>query len=195
MMHKAWCSIEEVSYCFSRSSIKFQSHAGLEITRSFEMMHNAWLTWNAWILLSANRERPLNLNHSLMWIVWVAPVPLIIFQSNSTFDEKLQYHYKDVLMGAIASQITSLTMLTQPIIQTQIKENIKASHDWPLCGEFTGDRWIPRTNGQLRGKCFHLMTSSCTGLTCATFRGDRANMLWTGALQNFTVPNSWWCEG
>ena len=22
------------------------------------------------------------------------------------------------------------------------------------------DRWIPRTNGQLRGKCFHLMTSS-----------------------------------
>ena len=32
-----------------------------------------------------------------------------------------------------------------------------------LCdpGEFTGDRWIPRTKGQLRGKCFHLMTSSC----------------------------------
>ena len=28
------------------------------------------------------------------------------------------------------------------------------------CGEFTGDRWIPRTNGQYRGKCFHLMTSS-----------------------------------
>ena len=25
----------------------------------------------------------------------------------------------------------------------------------------TGDRWISRTNGQLRGKCFHLMTSSC----------------------------------
>ena len=23
------------------------------------------------------------------------------------------------------------------------------------------DRWIPRTNGQLRVKCFHLMTSSC----------------------------------
>ena len=111
MMHKAWCSIEEVSYCFSRSSIKFQSHAGLEITRSFEMMHNAWPTWNARISVSANRERPLNLNHSLKWIVWVAPVPLMIFQSNSTFDEKLQYHYNDVLMGAIASQITSLTIV------------------------------------------------------------------------------------
>ena len=26
---------------------------------------------------------------------------------------------------------------------------------------FHRDRWIPRTNGQKRGKCFHLMTSSC----------------------------------
>ena len=42
----------------------------------------------------------------------------------------------------------------------QIKENIKAPRHWPLCGEFTGDPWIPRTNGQLRGKCFHSMTSS-----------------------------------
>ena len=27
--------------------------------------------------------------------------------------------------------------------------------------EFPGDRWIPRTKGQLRGKCVHLMMSSC----------------------------------
>ena len=40
-----------------------------------------------------------------------------------------------------------------------MKENIKAPRHWPLCGEFTGDRWIPRTNGQRRGSCFHLMTS------------------------------------
>ena len=39
--------------------------------------------------------------------------------------------------------------------QTQIKENIKAPRHWPLWGEL-----IPRTNGQLRGKCFHSMTSS-----------------------------------
>ena len=26
MMHKAWCSLEEVPYCFSRSSVKFQGH-------------------------------------------------------------------------------------------------------------------------------------------------------------------------
>ena len=51
-------------------------------------------------------------------------------------------------------------LFTQPFIQTQIKENIKAPRHWPLCGEFTGDRWIPRTKGQLRGKYLHLMTSS-----------------------------------
>ena len=46
-------------------------------------------------------------------------------------------------------------------MQAQIKENIKDPCHWPLCREFTGDRWIPCTNGQQRGKCFHLMTSSC----------------------------------
>ena len=49
---------------------------------------------------------------------------------------------------------------TQVFIQAQIKGNIKAPRHWPLCGEFTDDRGLPHTNGQLRGKCFHLMTSS-----------------------------------
>ena len=39
-------------------------------------------------------------------------------------------------------------LFTQPFIQAQIKDNIKAPRHWPLCGEFTGDRSIPRTNGQ-----------------------------------------------
>ena len=52
--------------------------------------------------------------------------------------------------------------LLKPFIQTRFKENIKALRYWPLCGEFTGDRWILRTNGQLRGKFFHLVTSSWT---------------------------------
>ena len=32
-----------------------------------------------------------------------------------------------------------------------------------LCG--TDDRWIPCTSGRLRGKCFHLMTSSCVWMS------------------------------
>ena len=79
-------------------------------------------------------------------------------------------HCNDVIMGAIASQITTSRLFTQAFIQTQIKENIKAPRHWPLCGEFTGDRWIPRTNDQLRGKCFRLMTS---WWTIAIFHSDR----------------------
>ena len=45
----------------------------------------------------------------------------------------------------------------QTFDQAQIKEN-----HWPVWWEITGDRWIPLTKGQLRGKYSHLMTSSCT---------------------------------
>ena len=39
-------------------------------------------------------------------------------------------------------------LFAQPFIQAQVKENIKAPRHWPLCAEFTGDQWIPRTKGQ-----------------------------------------------
>ena len=48
-------------------------------------------------------------------------------------------------MSAMASQITSLTIVYST---AQIIENIKAPRHWPLCGEFTGDQWIPRTKDQ-----------------------------------------------
>ena len=49
-------------------------------------------------------------------------------------------------MGTMASQITSLTIVYSTVYSDA--ENIEAQRHWPLCGEFTGDRWIPRTNGQ-----------------------------------------------
>ena len=38
--------------------------------------------------------------------------------------------------------------LLNRLFKAHIKENIKAPRHWPLCAEFTGDRWIPRTKGQ-----------------------------------------------
>ena len=38
-------------------------------------------------------------------------------------------------MGTMASQSTASWLLTQPLIQAQIKEKIKAPRHWPLCGE------------------------------------------------------------
>ena len=68
--------------------------------------------------------------------------------------------YNDVIMGAMASQITSLTIVNSIVYSDADKKKHQSSASLALCGEFTGDPWIPRTNGQLRGKCFHLMTSS-----------------------------------
>ena len=51
---------------------------------------------------------------------------------NQHFIQDIVCHYNDVIMRAMASQITSLTIVTQPFIQAQMKENIKAPHHWPL---------------------------------------------------------------
>ena len=53
-------------------------------------------------------------------------------------------------MGAIASEITSLTSVYSVVYSDADQKIIKAPCHWPLCGDLTGDWWIPRTNGQLR---------------------------------------------
>ena len=53
------------------------------------------------------------------------------------------HHYSDVIMASMASQITSLTTVYSTVYSGADKKNIKAPRHWPLCGEFTGDRWIP----------------------------------------------------
>ena len=58
-------------------------------------------------------------------------------------------HYCDGIMGAMASQITSLTIVCSTIYSGADQRNIKAPRHWPFCGDFTGDRWIPRTKDQL----------------------------------------------
>ena len=70
-------------------------------------------------------------------------------------------HYDDVIMSAMASQITSLTIVYSTVYSGADQRKHQSSALLALCVEFTGDRWIPRTKGQWRGKCFHLMTSSC----------------------------------
>ena len=47
-------------------------------------------------------------------------------------------HYSDVILGAMAFQISRF--FTQPFILALIKESIKYPRQWPLRGEFTGDR-------------------------------------------------------
>ena len=70
-------------------------------------------------------------------------------------------HYCDVKIGAVASQITSITI----VYSTVYSDTDQRKHQSSASLAFV--RGIPRTKGQLRRKCFHLMTSSwgwCTSI-------------------------------
>ena len=70
-------------------------------------------------------------------------------------------YYCDVIIGVMASQSSASRLFTQAFIRAQLKENVNASRHRPLCGKFTGGRWIPCTKGHWHGNSFHLITSSC----------------------------------
>ena len=62
------------------------------------------------------------------------------------------YHYSDVIMGTMAYQITSLTIVYSTVYWRRSKK--------PSRLRVSGHRWIPSAKGHSRGKCFHLLTSS-----------------------------------
>ena len=57
-------------------------------------------------------------------------------------------HYDDVIMGAMASQITSLAIVYSTVYSDANQRKHQSSASLAFVWEFTGDRWIPRTNGQ-----------------------------------------------
>ena len=63
-------------------------------------------------------------------------------------------------MGTIASQITSLTIVYSGVYSNADQSKHQSSASLAFVREIHRGRWISRTNGQWRGKCFHLMTSS-----------------------------------
>ena len=129
-------------------------------------------------LVSNHRKLDCWLLSPSHWILWMCfinkcrnPVDFVGFYFKRLDDQVLFQRTKDAhnlpSRGACCEDfvsVTSITMtswwarwrlkspvsrlFTQAFIQAQIKENIKAPRHWPLWGEFTGDRWIPRTKGQ-----------------------------------------------
>ena len=71
------------------------------------------------------------------------------------------FHYDDVIMTAVASQITSLMIVYSIVYSGAYQRKHQSSASLAFVWGIHRDRWIPRTKGQLRGKCFHLMTPSC----------------------------------
>ena len=115
----------------------------------------------------------------------------------------VRLHYCDVKIGRdCPSNHQRHDCLLNRLFRRRSKKASKAPRHWPLCGEFTGHRWIPRTNGQLRGKYFHLMTSSwndhLSGATTGQFRDNLVNTM-AAYVSNLVLtghqqPWHWWCK-
>ena len=77
-------------------------------------------------------------------------------------------HYHDVIMTTIACQITSLAVVYSTVYSDVDQRKHQSSASLAFVWGNHRDRWIPRTKGQLRGKCFHLMTSPCDAQKAST---------------------------
>ena len=77
------------------------------------------------------------------------------------FHFDVDFHYNDDIMTTMASQITSLTVVYSIVYSFADQRKHQSSASLAFVRGLHRDRWIPRTKDQKRGKCFHLMTSSC----------------------------------
>ena len=73
-------------------------------------------------------------------------------------------HKIDVIRTTMASQITSLAVVYSTVYSDTDQRKHQSSASLAFVWEIYRGQWIPRTKGQLRGKCFHLMTSSWMGI-------------------------------
>ena len=64
-------------------------------------------------------------------------------------------HYDGVIMTTTASQMTSLTVIYSTVYSDADRRKHQSSASLAYVWGIHRDRWIPRTKGQLRGKCFH----------------------------------------
>ena len=81
-------------------------------------------------------------------------------------------HYTDVIMTTMASQITSLTVVYSTVHSDADQRKHQSSASLAFVWGIHRDRWIPDTKGQLRGKCFHLMTSSWLPVEIITIKQE-----------------------
>ena len=109
------------------------------------------------------RHRSLLLHHSnkkQVNLQWNVSVTGLLYVWKKQFCELDIIHYCDAIMGTVASQITSLTIVYTTVYSDADQSKHQSSASLAFVWGIHRDRWIPRTKGQLRGKCFHLMTSS-----------------------------------
>ena len=71
---------------------------------------------------------------------------------STTIEHKIVFggiHHYDVIIGSVSNHQPHDYFLNFFLdTSCRSKKTSKLPRHWPLCGEFTGGRWIPNTNGQ-----------------------------------------------
>ena len=70
----------------------------------------------------------------------------VVWRKHTTRCRK--WHYNDVMMGAIASQITNLTIVYSTVYSGWDLRKLQSSASLAFMRGIQRDRWIPRTKGQ-----------------------------------------------
>ena len=118
------------------------------------------VTWNQWYFAFILPRAPLVYAHHV--ISWIQSYSAVFFSVAYNWDqpsgvhraENIGYdnwatslHYTDVIMGAIASQITSLTIVYSTVYSDADQRKHQSSASLAFVWGIHRDRWIPRING------------------------------------------------
>ena len=180
-----------LAICVGNSPVPGEFPAQWPATRSFDVFFDlrlnkllskqSWGWWFETLLRSLWRHR-----YGKIHARWLWPVNIWLFGDLSV----PPFHYDDVIMTMLASQITSLTVVYSTVYSDADQSKHQSSASLAFVWGIHRDRWIPRTKGQLRGKCFHLMTSSCSD-----FARMQGNILYPIFQTKQSAQNAMWTYG
>ena len=70
-----------------------------------------------------------------------------LMQKGNYLEKNMTAHYSGIIMSAMASQITSVLIVYSNVCSGADQRKYQSSAPMACVGEFTANRWIPRTNG------------------------------------------------
>ena len=118
------------------------------LTAHFRCVPNAsWLKWKL-----NHFYRPMQTNFWYISHLTSSIVGYFKFYDATHFTNSETWHntahYSDVIVNAIESQITGISMVRPTASSGANQRNIKTPLCWPLWGEYTGHRWFPHIKSQ-----------------------------------------------
>ena len=88
------------------------------------------------------------MKYSVTLIQWDKHILAVSVPAEQEYSEKTRPHYIDVILTAMASQTTSLTVVCSIVYSGADQRKHQSSASLAFVRGIHRDRWIPRTKGQ-----------------------------------------------